>query len=277
MKAIIIKNKQGEKLKGVLYSSKGNTGLIIICHGFGGSRKSDFIKNLTSGLKIKNYDTFSFDFSGNGESEGVFGEAGLIKEKSDLICIINHFRKYKKIILIGYSMGGAVVITSGRSSKRIKGVCVINPLVLPTITFKDSILKFRTALKINKQDKKRFLENLHKSHKKSKFEITKKVLKKTEQAFENIIDRAMLRESFFKQAKKVDVTDYAENLKKPILIIHGEKDEIIPLSHAEYLLNQAKNPRKLITFDYTHYPASNHQKKIIGSIKEWLKNFEPNN
>ena len=62
--------------------TKNSETLIILCHGFFGNKNQFFIKELSDFFREEyNFHTFRFDFSGNGESQGKFSEAGIIKEK----------------------------------------------------------------------------------------------------------------------------------------------------------------------------------------------------
>ena len=170
-------------------------------------------------------------------------------------------------------MGGAVVLTAARTSSKVKGVICLNPLVFPTISFKDSLLKFYPLLSIPEADEKNFFKDLNSSKIETRLNITKNLLKKAEKGLQKIVDRAILHPSFFEQARKVNITDYAKYLRKPLLIIHGKWDEYIPVSHSEYLYLQAKKPKQFNVLNYGHNPILKEQDLIIKNIKDWLKNL----
>lgn len=57
----------------------------------------------------------------------------------------------------------------------------------------------------------------------------------------------------------------------PLLIMHGEKDELISYKHAKLLFSQAKAPKQLINLDGTHNNWSQfavNQKKLINYLAE---------
>ena len=58
-----------------------------------------------------------------------------------------------------------------------------------------------------------------------------------------------------------------------ILIIHGQKDETVPLSHAEEIHRLAGNPKKLIVQQNGDHRMSdeNHQNEFIREASRWFK------
>ncbi|MBN1923436.1 MAG: alpha/beta hydrolase [Nanoarchaeota archaeon] len=260
MKKVLIKNVSSERLSGFLHEVRNPKGLFILCHGFRGNKNYPLLTKLCKDLNEEGYDCFRFDFSGNGESEGLFGHAGLIKERSDLLSVIKHFKKYENVFLFGHSMGGAVCIITAGSVKRVKGVVVLNSLVLPTISFKDSSLEYNPSVLFAKKEEEAYNPRV----------ITKNFVEKALVNFNEFVNNNVLHKSFFEQAK-TDVTDYAEKLKKPLLIIHSKKDELIPLSHAEYLHNQNPENSRLVIINSRHIPVLPLPlNRIFKEIKKWL-------
>jgi len=60
-----------------------------------------------------------------------------------------------------------------------------------------------------------------------------------------------------------------------ILIMHGEKDEIVPLEHAHKIYEKAKDPKKLIVHIGGDHRMSNsdHQDNFIVECVSWFKKF----
>ncbi|KAF8776186.1 hypothetical protein HU200_003879 [Digitaria exilis] len=108
---IVIRNRYGEKLVGVLHEA-GSKDIVVLCHGFRSSKESRTILNLANALTSEKISIFRFDFSGNGESEGTFEYGNYYKEVDDLHDVILHFKKHKRdtLAIAGHSKGGNVVI-----------------------------------------------------------------------------------------------------------------------------------------------------------------------
>ncbi len=270
MNRVIIKNSKKEKLVGILHKCKGKSkGLIILSHGFRGFKELPLMKTLSELFTTLGFDAFRFDFSGNGESEGLFGHSGLIKEKNDLLSVIKHFKEYKNIILFGHSMGGAVSIISASKYKRVRAVIVLSCLVFPSISFKDAVRDPTITFAI--------LEKNHKVHKTPK-KLSKSIIENAEELFQELVERKVLHMDFFKQMRKVDVTDYFEELKKPTLIIHGKRDFVIPVSHAEYLYNQNRKYSSLVIIDAFHNLYLKKDINVVfNHVRKWLDKIKLEN
>lgn len=268
IKEIIILNKYNEKLVGILEEKQKNNSLIILCHGFYGNKNQFLFTSLSKKLIQKKFSVFRFDFSGNGESQGIFGKSGIKKEVDDLKSVIKHFNGYKNIILIGHSMGGAVSLMLNNYSKRIKKLILINPLVFPTISFKDSILKYTPGKLLNNIYSKKE-KNIHNNNNNNNLlNLFKKKI--------NFLFKKNGLYTVFMKELNVDTIAYAKKINIPTLIIHSKNDEIIPLSHVDYLFNHIKYKKKeLIILNYHHMSISDLNKKSIKEINniifKWLK------
>ena len=69
-----------------------------------------------------------------------------------------------------------------------------------------------------------------------------------------------------------DAAAMVENLKKPVLIVHGTDDETVPFAHGELLYSKMRS-----TATHRRIPGGNHhlnnidRAALIGDIVEWLK------
>ncbi|KAI3989291.1 hypothetical protein MKX01_004840 [Papaver californicum] len=108
---IVIKNKYGENLVGVLHET-GSSEVIILCHGFTSSKESPINLNVADALKKEGISAFRFDFSGNGESGGTFEFGNYNKEADDLHSVVLYFSGMKRVIggILGHSKGGDTVL-----------------------------------------------------------------------------------------------------------------------------------------------------------------------
>ncbi|KAE8666880.1 nucleosome/chromatin assembly factor group [Hibiscus syriacus] len=66
---MIIPNKHGEKLVGLLHEAKSKE-IVVLCHGFRSRKDYNTMANLAAALEKEGISVFRFDFAGNGESEG---------------------------------------------------------------------------------------------------------------------------------------------------------------------------------------------------------------
>ncbi|XP_041005020.1 uncharacterized protein LOC121250139 [Juglans microcarpa x Juglans regia] len=110
-KKVIIPNKYGEKLVGILHETE-SPDIVILCHGFRSTKEDDTMVNLAAALENGGFSAFRFDFAGNGESEGSFQFGNYWRETDDLRSVIQHFSEANRTIraIIGHSKGGNIVL-----------------------------------------------------------------------------------------------------------------------------------------------------------------------
>ncbi|KAJ0089805.1 hypothetical protein Patl1_13483 [Pistacia atlantica] len=140
---LVIPNKHGEKLVGILHDT-GSTEIVIVCHGFRSTKEDTTMVNLAVALANEGISAFRFDFAGNGplyyvefavwnclfgngayrefivvnalavmvESEGSFAYANYWREADDLRAVIQYFCGANRVIsaILGHSKGGGVVL-----------------------------------------------------------------------------------------------------------------------------------------------------------------------
>lgn len=97
-------------LKGFLYSKGESSYLLVLVHGLLAEHQ-EYLAFIDA-LVEAGFDVFAYDCLGCGESSGK-GILSLNQSKKDLITVlkeIHHWSQYKKISLIGHSLGGYAVV-----------------------------------------------------------------------------------------------------------------------------------------------------------------------
>lgn len=118
-----IKNDKNQKIVGVL-TNNSSSSLVILCHGYTATKDMDGLVHVANSLNQNGFSTFRFDFSGSGESEGS-KELSLKQQVADLEAIIDYFKAFKHIYLLGHSLGMLPVLICSRLM-RVTGVISIN-------------------------------------------------------------------------------------------------------------------------------------------------------
>lgn len=122
--SLTITNNGGNKLVGIFNPGKGKK-LIIICNGHNSTKEHPSIVGLAEGLNRKGYDVFRFDFSGTGESEGI-RKIFIEQQVGDLDSVVNYFKKYKTIILLGGSLGALPAAIVSILNKKVTNLVAVN-------------------------------------------------------------------------------------------------------------------------------------------------------
>lgn len=102
----------GKNIRGYFHKPpKHADKLVIFLHGFTGNKTehSYHFRDFSRVLEKHSIASVRFDFRNNSESDGEFKDFKLLEAFIDAKEIINKFGKaYKEVILLGYSMGGAI-------------------------------------------------------------------------------------------------------------------------------------------------------------------------
>ncbi|RUS15872.1 protein-tyrosine phosphatase-like protein [Endogone sp. FLAS-F59071] len=128
---ISIRNTQGQIIVGILHKvpltaqvSVGKPKIGLICHGIFGHKNYLYQPLLAKSLP---FDTFRFDFRGNGDSDGQMKYADFDENVDDLVTVVKYLEKeYEIYTIIGHSRGAIVMFryaaTHGRSIPHIVNI-----------------------------------------------------------------------------------------------------------------------------------------------------------
>ncbi|KAI9595750.1 tyrosine phosphatase family-domain-containing protein [Syncephalis fuscata] len=97
--------------KGHVLDGPARKRVVILCHGYQGHKNYLFLPKLARELP---FDTFRFDFRGNGGSEGEFTLGGFSDEVNDLECAVDYLIKehnYDVYAIVGHSRGSVAGLT----------------------------------------------------------------------------------------------------------------------------------------------------------------------
>ena len=210
-KDITIETRDGLKLSGWWVPNEKDS-TVIPLHGYTRSRWDDvYMKQTTEFLLKEGYSVLVFDFRAHGKSEGKYttvGERELIDLQSAIDWLENNApEKAKKIGLVGFSMGAVVTIRALAEDERVTcGVADSPPIYLDKTGARG--LKYFANLP-------EWLYNFVKP-------FTK----------------------LFSGTKELDVMEYSGRVKKPLLLIAGEKDPLVKVKEVRefYEKNKKINP-----------------------------------
>lgn len=230
------------KLKGWFIANDSNesNATIIIAHGYGGNRADQLDYALF--LHKAGYNLLLFDFRAHGESERDWTSNGYY-ESDDIIAAVNYTKNlgFDKIAVIGISMGGKAAIIASTKTKDIDAVVADSSAA----GFVDSMnLRYRVSMRSTK-------------------------------VFSFFVSETLVA-YFYELMTGISEDDnkavnYIDRINTPILIIHGDKDKIVPLKDAHLLYEKAKEPKFIwIVKNTGHHEAHNTHR---AEYEERLLNF----
>lgn len=193
-----------------------HTERVVICvHGHRGN-KADML-GIGSGLWRAGNTVVMFDFRGCGDS-GDGPQSLAHTEQRDLEAAVDLVRRRSpraSIAVVGFSMGASTAILTAARDPRIEALVLDSPFATMADVIATAYRKFRLP--------------------------TAPLL-----PLANLATR--LRYGYtFAQVRPIDVI--AELAPRPILLLHGAVDSIIPVSHAHDLFDTAREPKRLEVFD----------------------------
>lgn len=243
---ITFTNKEGEELVGTLHRPDDATRYgVVLGHCFTCSRHTRILQRIGKDLASAGYWALRFDFSGNGQSGGEFSRSTFSKQISEVETAMDLLRKkgVERFGLAGHSMGAAIAILTGEGREEVTGVCAIAGRSRSPSAFKFLSEKQREEL-----------------------ERTGKV------TFESRGRSLALTDTFFSDADRYDLARTIRQYPKPLLVVHGEADEIIPVSEAHHA--QEINPdgvELLIIPDADHmFMNEDHRRKVSERVVGWF-------
>ena len=244
-------NRSGKTLRGMLHlpaaTVKRPLPGVVLFHGFTGDRMEShwiFVK-CSRTLARAGIASLRFDFYGSGESDGEFREMSLTGEIADGRAAVAFMREQKEVDpermgLLGLSLGGAVAAALS-SSVRAKAI-VLWSGVAHTARLRDLAMQ-----------------------------AAKQIPGKPGAAEFNARE---LSPRLMEDVLKVDPIRHLARFRGPTLIVHPEKDDHVPISHAHDFFRAAGSIAKelVIVAGADHvYTSIPWEQDVIARTVHWFE------
>ena len=237
MDEVFLKTEDNIKI-GINHYNSVKKSVIIICPGWFMTKDSAAFKNMAKDF-FRDFDVIVMDFRGHGKSGGVY--TFMAKEKADIDAVVKYAAPcYEKIYLMGFSLGGGIVLNYAAEHSGITRVIAVSApsdfdkienrmyspdAWIPTLFQKFEPLRWLTIRPGN---------------------------------------------PFLKKDKPVESV---KNLKVPVLFIAGEKDPTVLSWHTKMLYDNAVCPKCYKLFNNTRHAEDLYHdfpKKFVGLCSDWL-------
>jgi len=250
-KQVSFLNSEGERLIGDLDlpATKSPSFMVIICHGFLGTRHGGGrAVTLARRLATAGFGVFRFDFAGSGESEGDFARATLTKNVDDLTCALNYLEGegFQNFLLLGRSFGGNAVLACAANDSRVRGVCL----------WSSSVDMIPVLKRIIGEEKFRQLEEGE--------TVT----------WSDGLRTYSKHPGFLEDLRKYQMRDLVARISpRPLLIVHGEEDQLVPVTDARELFQAAGEPKELVVLPGGDHHLKDCLEQAIQVTLNWLQHF----
>ena len=222
-------NRRGQTLKGILHLPEGSDvhAAVILCHGMESNKESEKLVSLSRTLAERGILALRFDFACAGESSGKFEEITYSGEVEDLKAAFNFILRYqvKKIGILGSSMGGAVALLFAAKEKKVTALVTIAAPAHPE----------KITGKI----------------------LTQEGIKQWRQAGFVTYHGRRINVSLLDDLQKINVPEATKKISCPVLIIHGDADETVPVEEAYQLYTQLTSPKRICILKGADHRLSN--------------------
>ncbi len=243
---VSILNENNEKLVGIETTpsiEKTKYPTVILVHGFGAAKEGMF-DNIAKNLSEVGILVFRFDFSGCGESEGDYSETSLSKLKSDLSKILEFVKSQpkidtQKIGILGQSFGTATTIT-------------LEPKVKCLIMMGSSSHPKEILIKL-------FGDGYNPDGISTRINSNGVIIK--------------VKPQFWKDFENHKLLESIKMIHCPILFIHGEKDDKVPISEMEVYFENANEPKEKIIIEGDDHGLRPHRDKMYRIVVDWFKKY----
>ena len=164
----------------------------------------------------------------------------VLDQQADLEAVVEHFRKQeqvdpKKIVVLGESQGGLVAaLTAASIGKKISKLVLVYPAFCIPYHWR---AKYPNLSDI--QDTTRLW-------------------------------RVPMGRRYFEEIHSMDAFESAKKYKKPVLIVHGDADNVVPLADSERVVKMYKNARLHVIPGAGHGFNDEQFAKMIGWLNEFL-------
>ena len=222
---------------------------IVFLHGFMSDIEGEKPKAFFRYSKINKLGFLALEYTGHGKSSGKFTHGNISKWSSEIKTSIKKVVKKNHFILVGSSMGAWLSLIQFKDfKKKIKGFLGIGsaPEFLENLMWK----KFTNKMK--KETIKKGIYNL--KHGNYEYPITYQLIK---------------------DGRKNKVLNKKINSKINVTMVHGSKDEVVPVNYSKKVLRIfTKANKKLIIIKNGDHSLSNKYglKKITIELNKIISN-----
>ncbi len=228
----------GRKLASLYFLPEKFTRILIVCHGFRGTKENaGRIYSLAGRLGQMGLGVLAFDFSGSGDSSGKFEDMTLSTQAQDLNSVIDYAWEHFNcpIILLGRSFGGSTILAGGTHNRV------------------EAFIFWSTPFMLEKAFRGLFGADYERMENGSSLTLSDDGGEFT------------IGSDFVTDLKRHDLPAYCRRIgHRPAMIIHGEQDELVEAENARNLHQNLPNSQLVMV------PGADHRFIDRWALREQL-------
>ena len=218
--------------------------LVIVLHGFSSNKDKGHTVAACRAMREAGFATLRFDLYGHGESGGAFRDHTLYKWISNTLAVIDHARSLDfvtDIYLSGHSQGGLVsALVGGMAPDLVKGLILRAPaFMIPRCAREGSMLGYDF-------DPCRIPDEIP------------------------VIKGLTLGGNYVRVAQTVYPENAVERFPGPVLLIHGDADDVVPSEDSRAFAARYQNCQlEIIPGETHHFDFCPERSEAL--IRDWLR------
>ncbi len=224
---VFFPGSRGSELAGVLHRPEGGArGGVLLAHCFTCSKDLAIMTRLAAALAERGYVVLRFDFTGLGQSGGDFSDTTFVTDVADLVraavWMIDH--ELGPCAMVGHSLGGAATLVAAGRVRPVRSVAVVNAPADPAHV--RHLIDDEASAAVEADG----------------------------YAVADIGGRPFpISRRFLEDLDHYDATGAIADLGRPLLVVHGPDDAVVPVAEGERIFALAAQPKAFLPL-----PGANH-------------------
>lgn len=219
----------------------------LFAHCFTCSKDLGAVRRLAAELTREGIAVLRFDFTGLGSSEGEFASTNFSSNVDDLALAAAYLRDHFEApsVLIGHSLGGAAVLSVAKHIPEVRAVVTIGAPA----------------------DAGHVLRN---------FGAKLEEIEERGVAEVSLAGRAFhIEKQFVDDVRNQRIHGAVAALKRPLLILHAPRDEVVGIENATEIFQAAKHPKSFVSLDPADHLLTDPQDAAFAGrvIAGWLTRY----
>lgn len=228
-------------------SEEDKTPLLVLEHGFTGHMEERHIVGVMEAVRAIGFAVLRVELYGHGMSDGTFRDHTILKWVNQMQAVMDYAVSLpfaEDVYLAGHSQGGLTTMLAGAMEQdRLKAIL---PLAPATVIYHAS----KTGNMLgNPFDPVNIPDEIHMNN------------------------GRVLGGNYVRAAQMLPVEDAIRRFEKPVLIVHGDADEAVPVQYAYDAAKQYKNCTLKIIEGDTHC-YDHHLDQVTAAVCEFLEQMQ---
>lgn len=222
--------------------------LLVLEHGLTGHMEERHIRAVAQAANEIGFAVLRIELYGHGQSGGEFKDHTIMKWVDEMLTVIDYAASLdfvSALYLAGHSQGGlTAILVAGMEGDRLKGLLPLAPAIVICDAARTGVMFDSIRF-----DPEKVPDELVFSPEKS------------------------IRGNYFRVARTLPVDEAIRAYKGPVLIVHADTDEAVPVSYAFDAAEKYDNCELKIIADDTHC-YDNKLDEVTAAVKRFLMKCE---